>query len=79
MLTVDDYGLIRSKHLVDGMSWRAIARELGHARNTVAKAVANPIPLGYRLTHRQISIRSSRSSNPYASVEPSSASFVCVQ
>jgi transposase len=50
MLTVDDYELIRRKHLVDGMSQRAIARELGHARNTVAKAVANPIPPGYRLS-----------------------------
>ncbi len=50
MLTVDDYELIRRKHLVDGMSQRAIARELGHARNTVAKAVVNPIPPGYRLS-----------------------------
>jgi transposase len=50
MLKVDDYELIRRKHLVDGMSQRAIARELGHARNTVAKAVANPIPPGYRLS-----------------------------
>ena len=48
MLTVDDYELIRRKHLIDGMSQRAIARELGHARNTVAKAIANPIPPGYR-------------------------------
>jgi len=50
MLTVDDYELIRRKHLVDGMSQRAIALELGHARNTVAKAVASPIPPGYRLS-----------------------------
>ncbi len=50
MLTVDEHDLIRRKHLVDGMSQRAIAQELGYARNTVAKAVANPIPLGYRLS-----------------------------
>ena len=28
MLTVDDYELIRRKHLIDGMSQRAIAQEL---------------------------------------------------
>ncbi len=50
MLTVDEHDLIRRKHLVDGMSLRAISKELGYARNTVAKAVANPIPQGYRLS-----------------------------
>jgi len=50
MLTVDEHDLIRRKHLVDGMSQRAIAQELGYARNTVAKAVANPVPPGYRLS-----------------------------
>ncbi len=40
MLTVDEHDLIRRKHLVDGISRRAIAQELGHARNTVA----HPIP-----------------------------------
>jgi transposase len=50
MLTVDEYELIRRKHLIDGMSLRAISRELGYARNTVAKAIANPIPPGYRLS-----------------------------
>ena len=49
MLTVDDYELIRRKHLLDGESLRAIARELGHSRNTVAKAIVQPIPPGYRL------------------------------
>jgi len=33
------------------MSERAISQELGCARNTVAKAVANPIPPGYRLSN----------------------------
>ncbi len=50
MLTVDEHDLIRRKHLVDGMSQRAISQELGYARNTVAKAIANPIPPGYRLS-----------------------------
>jgi len=50
MLTVDEHDLIRRKHLVDEMSQRAISRELGYARNTVAKAIANPIPPGYRLS-----------------------------
>jgi len=50
MLTVDQHELIRRKHLVDGMSQRAIAQELGHGRNTVAKAIAHPIPPGYRLS-----------------------------
>ena len=49
MLTVDDYELIRRKHLVDGQSQREIAQELGHSRNTVAKALIHPIPPGYRL------------------------------
>jgi transposase len=49
MLTVADYELIRRKHLLDGMSGRAIAEELGHSRKTVAKALAHPIPPGYRL------------------------------
>ncbi len=38
MLTVDEYDLIRRKHLVDGMSLRAIARELGYARNTLRQS-----------------------------------------
>jgi transposase len=50
MLTVDHYELIRRKHFVEGLSARAIARELGHSRKTVAKAIANPIPPGYRLS-----------------------------
>ena len=47
---MDEYDLIRRKHLVDGMSQRAISEELGYARNTVAKAIAHPIPPGYRLS-----------------------------
>ena len=51
MLTVDEHDLIRRKHLVDGISQRAIAKETGYARNTVAKAIAHPIPPGYRLVN----------------------------
>ncbi len=51
MLTVDDYEQIRRKHLIDGMSQRAIARETGLARNTVAKAITQAVPPGYRLTN----------------------------
>ncbi len=49
MLTVDDCELIRRKYLIDGQSLRGIARELGHSRHTVVKAIAHPIPSGYRL------------------------------
>jgi len=48
MLTVDQYELIRRKHFIDGMSRRAIARELGHSRKTIVKALEHPIPPGYR-------------------------------
>jgi len=48
MLTVADYELIRRKFFVDGQSARAIAKELGHSRKTVAKAIASAVPPGYR-------------------------------
>ncbi|MBN2295622.1 MAG: IS21 family transposase [Pirellulales bacterium] len=41
--------MIRRKHFVDGMSQRAIAKELGHSRKFVKKTLQHPIPLGYRL------------------------------
>ena len=44
MLTVVEHDLIRRKHLVDGMSQRAIPQEPGYVRNTVAKAIAHAIP-----------------------------------
>ena len=50
MHAVEHYELIRRKHFVDGMSQRAIAEELGHSRKFVKKALAHPIPPGYRLT-----------------------------
>jgi transposase len=54
MLTVADYELIRRKHFVDGQSGRAIAAELGHSRKTVAKAIANAVPAGYRLSEPRL-------------------------
>ena len=48
MLTVDHYEIIRRK-VRDGMSQREVAKELGHSRNTVAKALKYAIPPGYRL------------------------------
>ena len=48
MLTVADYELIRRKFFLDAQSGREIAKELGHSRKTVAKAIAHPVPSGYR-------------------------------
>ena len=44
MLSVDPYELIRPKHVIDGMSIRAISRELGHSRKTIRKALALGTP-----------------------------------
>ena len=49
MLTVDHYELIRRKVIIEGKSQRVVARELGHSRKTVAKALELRIPPGYRL------------------------------
>lgn len=43
-----DYELIRRKHYRDGQSARAIAKELGVSRKSVAKAIQNAAPPGYR-------------------------------
>lgn len=50
MLTVEHYELIRRKVLIEGLSQRATAKELGHSRKTVAKALVYRIPPGYRLS-----------------------------
>ena len=50
MLTVDHYELIRRRVLIEGLSERAAAQELGHSRKTVAKALALRLPPGYRLS-----------------------------
>jgi len=47
MLTVEQYELIRRKFYIDGTSRRAIARELGHSRKTIEKALAQSAPPGY--------------------------------
>jgi transposase len=52
MLKVDHYDLIRQK-LRDGMSQRKVAEELGHSRNTVAKAVQYNLPPGYRMSRER--------------------------
>jgi len=49
MLTVEPWEAIRRKVLVEGCSQRGAAQELGHSRKTVAKALAEPVPPGYRL------------------------------
>ncbi len=48
MLAVAHYEVIRRKVLVDGMSQRAVAKELSHSRKTVRKAMAQGVPPGYR-------------------------------
>lgn len=48
MLSVDHYELIRRKHLIDGLSVRAISRELGHSRKTIRKVLAYGTPPGYQ-------------------------------
>ena len=48
MLTVLQHELIRRKVLVDGLSQREVAQELGHSRKTVEKAVSHLEPPGYR-------------------------------
>jgi transposase len=50
MLTVDHYELIRRRVVIEGKSQRDAAKELGHSRKTVAKALELRIPPGYRLS-----------------------------
>ena len=47
MLTVDHYHSIRKAYHIDGKSQRQIARELGHSRKTVSKALKHSVPPGY--------------------------------
>jgi transposase len=50
MLTVEHYVRIRRKVIVEGSSQREAARELGHGRRTVKKALENPVPPPYTRT-----------------------------
>ena len=50
MLAVEHYELIRRKVVIEGKSQRQAAKELGHSRKTVAKALELRIPPGYRLS-----------------------------
>jgi len=49
MLTVNHFEIIRRKVLLDGHSQRDVARELGHSRKTVAKAMEHASPPGYTM------------------------------
>jgi len=48
MLTVAHYLQIRRKVVLEGKSQRQVAKELGHSRKTVAKALKHSSPPGYR-------------------------------
>lgn len=48
MLTVDDYDRIRREVIIEGKSQREVARELGHSRHTVKKALEYCTPPGYK-------------------------------
>ncbi len=48
MLQVEDYERIRRAVIVQGKSQRETARELGHSRKTVAKALKHSSPPGYQ-------------------------------
>ena len=52
MLTVDDYERIRRSVLVEGLSQRDAARQLGHSRKTIKKALQYSMPPGYRRAER---------------------------
>ena len=50
VLTVEEYELIRREVEIKGKSQRQVARELGHSRKTVAKALKYRLPPGYQFT-----------------------------
>ena len=54
MLTVNHFEIIRRKVLLDGLSQRDVARELGHSRKTVAKAMEHHSPPGYRMGQARV-------------------------
>ncbi|MEV5085834.1 helix-turn-helix domain-containing protein [Streptomyces sp. NPDC056159] len=48
MIDVEDWAEIRRMHRVEGLSARAVARQLGISRNTVLRALASDRPPQYR-------------------------------
>ena len=52
MLKVDQYNYIRTAYRVYGKKIRQIARETGHSRNTIKKALARQF-VGYQPRARQ--------------------------
>jgi len=48
MKTVDDYEKIRKAYYVEGLSIRAISRQLGHSRKAIRKALEHAEPEGYQ-------------------------------
>ena len=50
MIIVEERGAIRRAYYLDRKSKRQIAREQGHSRKTIDKAVENLPPQPYRLT-----------------------------
>lgn len=48
MISVEDWAEIRRLHRAEAMPVRAIARQLGIARNTVRRAIADDAPPKYR-------------------------------
>ena len=50
---MEHYELIRRKVVIEGKSQRDVAKELGHSRKTIAKALKLRIPPGYRLSKQR--------------------------
>jgi transposase len=48
MKTVDDYEQIRKAYYVEGLSIRAISKQLGHSRKAIRKALEHAEPEGYQ-------------------------------
>jgi len=46
MKTVDDYEKIRKAYYVEGLSIRAISRQMGHCRKAIRKALDHAEPEG---------------------------------
>ncbi|WP_146066057.1 IS21 family transposase [Cryobacterium sp. Y82] len=57
MITVEDWALVRRLHLSEGVSQREIARQLGIARDTVARAIVSDKPPKYDRPDRPSGMR----------------------